>query len=900
MSLTPRSPAFPDESPVLAAPTRTRTAGCWSAPLRWWPITLACLVASAAAGAAVADRYAERRWRVQGTIIHTPLPAADHARADYVPPAPKTQLALVRSPQRVETVVRELGLPVSAREIDDRLTVTTHDPADAVTVSLDWPDPAVGRSVVDRLMEAHVRDAAAFRRDRAREALARLAAERAECGRELDQARAAYRDLPPGSDGPRLTAEAGRLAAVAAALATELTAARGKLTLCREQLAGPPAGDGQPPERRQAPAEVVRAKEQEVRDLDALVAAQQKEVAVSERLLQAGAGSKQDHAKAVAELNALKARRGAAEAALRERQQEPAAPPGDRPAAGRAALERERTELEHRVAALEKGLADNQREAAVVADKAAAEQRAAGRLERADAAHKSVLARAAALDRLAGGPEVEFVVAQPAAASADPTTSDRLPLGAATGAALLAACLLGMVGVARLTRPRPPTVAGLPVLAAAEDGTPAGQRAVGRSATEARRIALTLRDPVQRSGGLILFTAADGSVPTRDVVCQLARYLSQWGESVLIVDARTEETGEPDLSDLLLPGLAPQPADPDEVELVPPRGSEPSSGLYHYLQSPTLDAAVLIQNTPLDRVRYLPAGSLFLDTDRLASAAMHRLLVQLSVKYDRVLLVGPPLDRPPGAEILAGYADGVVVSFRRGGGEGPGVSRAIGAIRRAGVPWVGAVVRSDAVAGPETRLSLRPPRSAVRRDPLPPTGGGPDGLRAAGPPPAAARPGAGANGSPKPPAGPADDEVSYGSVDHPAGGEWDFGRAGPDRSGGESDVLSAAWAEAAADRAGAGPESQTWQSDEEVHPFSLGPADDPASTSGEHGLAAPAPAWTVHFVDESGLTRAGGWDVPTSPDRLDTGEPGEPWADPPITSQPDPAPGPADDRREPG
>jgi hypothetical protein len=320
--------------------------------------------------------------------------------------------------------------------------------------------------------------------------------------------------------------------------------------------------------------------------------------------------------------------------------------------------------------------------------------------------------------------------------------------------------------------------------------------------------------------------------------------------------------------------------------------------LYHYLQSPTLDAAVLIQNTPLDRVRYLPAGSMFADPDRLASAAMHRLLVQLSVKYDRVLLVGPPLDRPPGAEILAGYADGAVVSFRRGGGEGPGVSRAVEAIRRAGVPWVGAVVRSDAVAGPETRLSLRPPRPPLRRDPLPTAGGGPNVPRAAGTTPTAARPAAGANGIPNsPPDGPADDEVAFGSVDHPADGEWDFGRAGPDRAGGESDVLSAAWAEAA-DRTDAGPESQTWQSDEEVHPFTLESADEPASTSGEDGLLAPAPAWAVQFVGESGLTRAGGWDIQASSDRLARVEHGEPWTDPPVTSQPDPDPEP-DDRREP-
>lgn len=904
MSMTPPSPdalvgypAGPTHAPLPPAPPPL--ADYWSAPLRRWPLTLAGLLVSVAAGAGVAHLYGQKLWQVEGTIIYTPLPIAESHRADYTPPSPKTLLALVRSPQRLEGVVQELGLPVSARSLDGRVKTTPHATADAVTLTLDWHDPAVGREIVDRLMQAHIRDVAALRRDKIREGLTMLAAERADAAQRLETARAAYDALPAGSDGPRLAAEVGRLSAVAAALATELNLIRGRLNLCRDQLArvrereeavaagrpDPDHDDSQHRDRRQALLDGIRAKEEDLRLLDSQVAAKQKEVASAEQLTRAGAGSRQEHVRAAGELDLLLTRRRNAEAAVRDQRQELADLSGSRLRTDRAALEREEGQLDRKAAAIDKALAENLRETAALGEKTAAEQKAARRLDRADADHAAVVARITALERLANGPAAEFAVAHPAAASAEPTSSNCKSLAVLTGGAVMSVLLLALVAHAGLTRPRPagPPAGGLPVLAAAEEDGPAGRAAVGRSATEARRIALALRDPVHRSGGLVLFTATEPSVPTRDVVCQLARYLSLWGEAVLIVDARTAETGEPDLSDLLLPGLSAGPADSEEVDLGSPAREGPSSGLYHYLKSPTLDAAFLIQNTSLDGVRYLPAGSLFPDPDRLASAAMHRLLVQLSAKYDRVLLLGPALDDPPGAEILAGYVDGAVVSFRRGGADGPDALRAIRAIRDAGVPWVGAVIRSGSVAGPESRLALRSPRPPARRNPPPRAGGESDVLGVGAATRSGVRRGGTSAARTPPPArsAPADDEVSYSGVDDQC--ELDRAADTDGSYGGESDVLSAAWGPPSGVRLDAGPASRVWEPGDEALPFAAELAEEPEPAG--HGLYTAPPAWTVQFVGELGLTRASRWDAPPPPvaDQLAGQEPrvaGVPRAEP--------------------
>jgi Mrp family chromosome partitioning ATPase len=192
----------------------------------------------------------------------------------------------------------------------------------------------------------------------------------------------------------------------------------------------------------------------------------------------------------------------------------------------------------------------------------------------------------------------------------------------------------------------------------------------------------------------MLFTAAADTTQIEDVVYQLARYLALWGDSVLVLDARSLSRSDP--NPFLRPGdrELPSHAAGDVVALVdpatPPRGS---TGLSHVLQSGE-DETAHVRDTPLTGVQYFPVGAVFPDADLLASAGMHRLLVRMSERYDRILILGPSLGQPVAVEILAGYADGAVVALPRCESESPDVAKAVQAVRSAGVPWVGAVVRS--------------------------------------------------------------------------------------------------------------------------------------------------------------------------------------------------------------
>jgi hypothetical protein len=82
------------------------------------------------------------------------------------------------------------------------------------------------------------------------------------------------------------------------------------------------------------------------------------------------------------------------------------------------------------------------------------------------------------------------------------------------------------------------------------------------------------------------------------------------------------------------------------------------------------------------------------NADLLASASMHDLLGRLTERFDRVLVLGPGLDDALACEILAGYAESIAVGFRRDGETTEAHEDAVEALRQAGPPWVGAIVRS--------------------------------------------------------------------------------------------------------------------------------------------------------------------------------------------------------------
>jgi Mrp family chromosome partitioning ATPase len=653
------------------------------APIKRWRLTLACLMVSAVAAAGVAAMYGQKLWLVEGTVVYTPLPIGDAGRGDYTPPSPQTMISLIKSPQRLERVVADLGLPTTGRVLDRSLKVNQQPNVDAVRLSLEWPDPHAGRAIVDRLVELYVQDMAEFRRRKVDESTGLLQAERAGHLRRAEAARAAYAALPGGATGPQLVAEAQRLTTASAALTADLNAARERLAAIERETArlraqekadAPPEDDAAYRERRTALAGTIREYQDRLAEIEAESEAKKKELVVQQKLVEAGTASPAEHAKITGELKLLSVRQRNTADALAAAQKESAELPGKYARIALVALAIEKEPLEQKAAALARVLADNGRELSRVGGLIGLEQEAAKRVEQAEAECQAAAARVAGLERLRAGGVTEFAAAHSAAAGTQPAGSNRKSLAVLTFGGLVAVYLFGVVGLAWYARPRPDVVPtyGLPVLAVARDG----DRAAAEEVLEGRRLALALRDPVRASGGLILIAPAGETAGCDDVARHLARYLALTGEAVLILDARVHQ--------------------PRRSNARPAAGS--GAGLTtrprclsRYLRHQP-DEPPHVQESETGGVWYLPAGDPFPDADLLASDAMRRLLVQLSERYDRVLILCPPLDTSLGAEILAGYADGAVVAVRRGEGESPAAACAVDAIRAAGVPWAGALV----------------------------------------------------------------------------------------------------------------------------------------------------------------------------------------------------------------
>jgi Mrp family chromosome partitioning ATPase len=663
--------ALPDSRPA-DAPAAPGLPDCVFAPLRRWPVTLACLLLSAAAAAGVAKRYGQQTWPVEGVVIHTPLSAGGLSSGDYTPPNPQTLMSLLDSPQRLQQVANDLALPVSGRGLERHLKVNLPANADAARVSLDWPDPDAGRAIVDHLLAVFIRDTLEMRRARVEESLAMLRAEREAFRRQLEDVRGA-----------------ARLALLAADLgqtAEKQDVCRRKAARLREQLAADaPALDGDDAayrERKDNLVDGLRGSEERLHEIDVEIEAKKKDLANEERLIAAGAGSVLARTQLTGALDLLAARRRTAVAVAEQQRKELAELPRKHARLGLAQLADEQAQLDAHAAAVRRQLDDRRGGAGV--DPGVDAQAASKRVEDAEQRFRAVCDRVAQLEQLRDSPITEFTAAQPAVAGQP--SSNRKALAAIVLGLLMSVCLLGLVGHAWLVGPRGPdrSACGLPV-AAVLDATPA------LTACENRRLALQLREPLRQLGGVVLFSPAAPDVPTEELVWQLGRYLALSGESVVVLDARVPDTADPS-----------QPSDP-ELMLPAPVGSDgepiPPDDVDTCLRFRVSAAAGLIRAGGQSGLHYLPLRSVFPDADALASAVLRSLLAHLADRYDRLLVLGPPLDGSLGSEILAAYADGAFVVFRRGGKNSAECRRSVEAIRAAGVPWVGAVVRSGGGGG---------------------------------------------------------------------------------------------------------------------------------------------------------------------------------------------------------
>jgi Mrp family chromosome partitioning ATPase/uncharacterized protein involved in exopolysaccharide biosynthesis len=653
------------------------------APLRRWRVALACALVAGCAAIAVAYRYGQNVWPVEGTIIYTPLPLGGLAAADYAPPNPQTLISLVKSPQRLQQVIDELELPATAKTLERSLQVSPQPNADTVRVSLEWPDADVGRAILDRLTRTYIRDMADLRRAKLGETLPLLQAERRTLHAQLEEARTAALVVEYHQNEEKLSASRRTIDRLKEALASDLPVEV--------------EPDGSYRERLYTLIDSIRNFNDRVKEIDAETEVKKVEFDALEKANAMQVIAPLEYVRLKAELEVLAVRRKNAVAAAGEQRKELADLPRQQARAMLLRLGEEHAQIEARAEALKNALGARQVDVATVGDASANTLLAGKRLEHAENSYNAVSSRIAGLERFRDAPITELAMAHPAVVL-DPR-SNRKMLAVLVFGSLMSVAMLGLIGHAWLTgarRAAPPTC-GLQILA--RNDRP-GLPGLGHPATEARRLALQLREPIRESGGIVLFAAANPAVPLDDVVGQCARQLALWGERVLILDAREQEVAPP-------LALGDGSTVHDLGELDPVFANQPTRDCSAAQRLPEVTAALaLLHQTDRADVSQLPVRRVLPDPDSLASAAMHALLVELSARFDRVLLVAAPLTVPLEPEILAGYADGAVVVLHCDDAETAAWRAAVDAIRAAGVPWVGACLRSSPRADGEGDLPV--------------------------------------------------------------------------------------------------------------------------------------------------------------------------------------------------
>jgi Mrp family chromosome partitioning ATPase len=208
---------------------------------------------------------------------------------------------------------------------------------------------------------------------------------------------------------------------------------------------------------------------------------------------------------------------------------------------------------------------------------------------------------------------------------------------------------------------------GLPILAKSAPSR-ASERAPGKVPTigqsEARALALRIRQYVPDPGALIMFSSLNEGNEVDNLVADASRYLAMRDEKILILDARIANTQLDGLPRLIDRPVLVTPSDTGSTD---PESSlaglsEPiQSGLVQYMVFEGQNVDNFIFPTKTRSVDYMPAGGPYPVTDVLASQPMKDLLESLRKKYTLIFVVGPAVSKNIDTEILAAYVHGMIV-----------------------------------------------------------------------------------------------------------------------------------------------------------------------------------------------------------------------------------------------
>jgi hypothetical protein len=680
-------------------------------------------------------------YRAQATLVFNPLPIPENQKSLIPVQKFETLAGLVTSPSNLQTLADEFGLKIEPPVMKNFFKV--EEPpvgAEKITIVLDWPEPQRGAELVNRLTAIFIARTAAARIHQIDGYYGDTEKSLRDCKVRLRAARDDYHKILDEAKIPDLKIELERVSKELSDIDVESAMRRREIDNIHAQTQREKEYMEELNEkvRRRDPIQGAANEEYRRRMQDLLLAITQEEGKLArasvllkkareerkrlERYVRDKIVTQTELDSVVKEINQLEPEVTTGEKVVQQlraeydqHRQNPASPLIQQSLLRLRELELKLSGAEGELAGTGVRLAAKRQEATRLAEVKRRADEPARRLERAEAEQKLLEEQLATLRGLKGSDIKEFLVESPAKPSPSPVSSSTQRIMLGTFCVPMLLFLLGIVGMAMVSeRWRAESLAErmrLPVLARAtavsEAGDPIQRKCL--SAEESRSLALRLRQYVPQTGAAILFSPLRDSDDVDDLIGALGQSLAMRDERVLIVDARlnrgrlanlvkmverpveTVTASSIQSGELLASGRGLAFDLSDNGELVLDDTDPCYAGLGHYLIFADQSPAAFIHPTTTRGVALLPAGGDSPGLDALASEPMRSLLNQVRKDYSIVLLVGPAVTQGTDTEILAAYADGMVVVMNGGFGN-DAAERCFQALKDVNAPLLGAVV----------------------------------------------------------------------------------------------------------------------------------------------------------------------------------------------------------------
>lgn len=664
-------------------------------PLRRWRLTLGCVLVSAVVAFVIGEIFSKPNWKAEGTLLYTGLPMSEEQRKLYNQPKLESLMELVKSENVLEKLGKEFDLAIPTSTLKRIFKVERTNESETISVALEWQEADRGAAMVNELMKLFIDHVATLRKDTLDTSIEGSARNLAQIRERLKQAEDEHKAF---LDQEKITVPdiKTEMEKVNSDLATQR---REKETLQKEydiivnQL--------QEAENIQRQIEIRMAEKKDTEPPDAVFAGDkeyvtqkknlEREIDVQKKLLLSlekeypNVKAEFDRGKKLLQNNAI----ARAEVEKLETQEKKLAQEIANVKQNIKKFEKDLGEMPRQFALFKiTTLKEKQKElglklkdfdknrserVAYVQQLAVALRKEEPMLKKSkdiDAERLKAEGSLAELRLLRAVRINEFIVERQAVPTFYPFSTDRKKLSMIAFAIPLV-LLLGLMIAQEMSATvwNAETVAhklGLPILARSALMSPA-ERAAGKvptiSQSEARALALRIRQYVPDSGAIIMFSSLNEGNEVDHLVADASRYLAMRDERILILDARIANTqleGLPKLVDRPVMVAPEASASLADMSLSDP-SSAPLSGLVQYLVFEGQKSADFILPTKTRSVDYMPAGGPYPVTDVIASQQMKDLLESVRKKYTLTFIVGPAVSKNIDTEILAAYVYGMVV-----------------------------------------------------------------------------------------------------------------------------------------------------------------------------------------------------------------------------------------------